>query len=85
MINTDDFMKDTYWFLQEQKYIQKTEASSHKEWKLINKLNKLHNSGSLSDNDYNDLSALCYDAFLYDEINGFLSGIYIAKIINTLV
>lgn len=85
MINTEEFISETYWFLQEHKYIHKSPNSSYKENKLLNKLEKMHNCGALSDSDYHDLKKLCLDALFADEISGFLAGIYLTKIINMLL
>lgn len=73
MINTDDFINKLYWFLQENRYIDKTTNASQKEMYLFKKLEKIHNSGSLSDSDYNDLNKLCLDAIFENEISSFIS------------
>lgn len=85
MIDTDAFINELYWFLQENRYIDKTQNASRKEIFLFNKLEKMQNSGSLSHNDYTDLTSLCRDALYENEISGFLAGIYISKIINILI
>ena len=69
MINTEEFIKDLYFFLQENKYIPAT-LSTDKERSLFRKLEKLHIQNSLSDNDYKTLTALCYSALYEFELNG---------------
>lgn len=85
MINTEDFINELYWFLQENRYIDKTPNAYRKEMFLLKKLENLHDNSSLSDSNYNDLNKLCLDAIFENEISGFISGIYFSKIINTLL
>lgn len=85
MTDTENFVNELYCFLQENRYIDKTSNAYRKEMFLFKKLEKIHNSNSLSDNDYNDLNKLCLDAIFENEISVFISGIYFSKIINTLL
>lgn len=85
MINTEDFINKLYWFLQENRYIDKTAKAYRKETLVFNKLEEIHNNGSLSHNDYKDLNQLFTNAICEHEISGFISGIYFSKIINTLL
>lgn len=84
MINTEEFIKDLYFFLQENKYIPNT-LSTDKERSLFRKLEKLHIQNSLSDNDYKTLTELCCGALYEYELNGFTSGIYLSKILASMV
>lgn len=85
MINTENFINALYCFLQENRYIDKTDKAYRKETLLSNKLEKIHNNGSLSHNDYKDLNQLFTDAIFENEISGFISEISISKIINMLL
>lgn len=85
MIDTEAFINQLYWLLKENRYIDKTPKAYQKEMFLFNKLEKIQNSGSLSNDDYNKLTTLCYDALYENEISGFIAGIYVSKIINLLI
>lgn len=85
MIDTEAFINQLYWFLKENRYIDKTPNAAREEMFLFQKLEKTQNSGSLSQDDYNNLTTLCYNALYENEISGFIAGIYLSKIINSLI
>lgn len=85
MINTENFIKELYWFLQENQYIDRTAKAYRKETLVFNKLEEIHNNGSLSHNDCKDLNQLFTDAICEHEISGFISGIYFSKIIYMML
>lgn len=85
MTDTENFVNELYCFLQENRYIDKTPNAARKEMFLFNKLEKMKNNGSLSHDDYADLTTLCYNTLFENEISGFIAGIHISKIINLLI
>ena len=84
MLNTENFINSLYWFLQENRYINKTSNAAQKEISLFNKLEKMKNTGLLSPDDYTNLTTLCYNTLFENEISGFIAGIYISRILNSL-
>lgn len=79
MGNSNNIINEIYDFLSESNLIPRSVTTNKKEGELLKKLEYLHNSNILSDTDYDELHALFCSAIFENELNGFVSGIYLSE------